>query len=189
MLEYGAQINVPTYRMEYPQLFCLAEWDEDCMVAEYFMKLSLLGYRVDENIWPDLTSYTDHPQVARIYDDDVAVKENYKQELGDLETITVCSYPRRSLLDFLYMKKQELVFFAHNKVLAVMFKDCEEDFSKIYKFYGFILNKIYREMVKKRDLVDSALLSFNDITGTHIPEIISLQIFSLQNYDLSNISG
>lgn len=107
---------------------------------------------------------------------DQEISEKYGKELNKLQTIVVCTYPKITLRDVLFLKPRKMVKYARNKDLLEWF-NADEGFEKDFPHYGLMLNYRMRNAVARRKLVDQAINILRLVLGTSLPTIFSEKIF------------
>lgn len=162
LLEHGIKFDGDN-----PQLRIDCTEGKACPLVKYFSKLQLLGYKLRDSSMRTLFEAR-----QRLFDETEPEYSAYLAELEVLKTITICRLPRRSLYDILFLRKFEKTKLAKNKILHQFFLKTQNNFENEFPHYGFILNRIYEEIFRRRNLLISSLDKFYEVTAAGVSEEI-----------------
>lgn len=184
LLKYGARIDIQDKQGRYAQLLCNCDDEYECPVIQYFRELKFLGYQVDDTLIIKVFSAMEEHLIAEAQYSD----SDYVTESEQLKNIIVCTNPRYSFFDLLFLKKKDLTKFAHNEIISQIFQDSGENFETNFPHFGHILNRIVHKLNKKRNLLSDTRTSLSNVVGTRVPLIIVDKVISnLENYEIENI--
>lgn len=190
LLKYGANESIKNNNHKTPSYSRdLDDTDihDDCHVLNYFIKLRLLGYKINENSLVSIHNYTK-------YDAKVGNVELYEKELEILKNAIIHFFPKTSLYDILFMKFYKLLRHLNNETLLRIYNNNNEDFEKVFPYYGYFLNKKCRQGFTLRDLQDSGKNFLIKALGKSLPDPIYEEILryvpnwklkALENYEFS----
>lgn len=182
LLKHGAKIDVVDKEGNYPHLLEICENVVRCEVLKHFRKLKLLNYQVEDKLLKSVFQGKER-HLSYPY-------KTWDQfhELERLKNVVVCLNPRYSLFNILFMKKSDLIRFAENEVIMELFEEHGKDFEKTYDSFGFILNRVCRELEAKRELLIPAREKFCELIGKYVPaEIVNCVSTNLGNCELNTI--
>lgn len=186
LMQHGAKLDVIDITGEYPWLMDECEHGTDCPLIRHFNKLKLIGCQADQGVLRAL------PNEIRDFlntELESTMNPEFVAELEDLKGIQVCWLPRKSLYDILFLKKTDLSKFAGNNQIDKLFGEAGQDFKMQFPHFGFILNRNYQELIKKRMLLGVAGEKFEIVIGGHLPsELSKIILCYLDNKDLEILS-
>lgn len=179
LLQHGADIEVTSKIGSVPLMedpLTKARENKDCKdincpVVLHFKKLKLLGYEPHSKHFKFFSMYFRE-------DNFFAPIAEYRAELQSLKQTVIGFYPRVSLYSLLFSKShRHMVRFMDNEILREIYQKNDEDFSKQFPNYGYILNKHYRKCMPRKEVLDEAKINLTAILGTELPERCSDSIF------------
>lgn len=150
ILEFGADINLADKFGSYPILRSRGCLRHDCPVRQHFLKLSLLGYKVNQ------VTLRSSPLLANMEETGAADLIEFKQEVERMKNIVISSYPKKTVFEVLLMKLRQVTKFAGNEILADIYERNDRDFKREFPNFGFLLNLNFRKGVRRRILMSKA---------------------------------
>lgn len=183
LLCHGSNANISNESGFYPSLFCTCARRNPCEVRIYFEKLKLLGFEIN-----DCTLKSYNKTASEKFNEDMENKVSlFKKEIESLKEIVLTWNDEQqvTLYDVMFMNKSKVVDFLNNEKLAKVYQDSGRDFEKKFEFYGFILNRHYREASKQQNLIQSAAQSLRHLSKKVITDICIEKIFMyFNNFEL-----
>lgn len=178
LLQSGANENIENLAKRYPCCSSSANTYNNCPVLDYFIKLRLLNYEVNEKIWKFYLE--EHGQQNFEKEDEKS--QLFNKEIDDLKTIIISPFPRRiTLYDILFMKSHMLVKYLNNVVLLDIYHKFKH-FEKQFLHYGDFLKKKYEEGLVRKDLQEAVEEMLYDALGKVLPAICYDEIFQYFSY-------
>lgn len=171
ILNNGGDINIadksgrtPSFRhvctQELLQRLC-------CPVLMTFQKLECLGYKINQG------TYETFPESFKNDSDLLKRANNYlfKKELDKTKNIVINYFPKITLYDYFFMKRNPMARFSINKSFDKFYEEHERDFEYKFPHFGSILNFRCRTAIRRHKLMDSAKKSLTLIFDNVLPEI------------------
>lgn len=182
LLQHGLRLDFLDKDGNCPKLMENCRHGEDCPLLNHFKKLKLLGYQLDNKVLRTLLS-----EAADLYLEHVSTNLEHATELEELKRITICCIPRTTLYDVLFMRTVDLSSFAKNKLIDELFQGNQADFRNQFPHFGFVLNRNYQELTKKREVLGVANEKFKIVTDDKVLEELYNSILRYLNNDDLNI--
>lgn len=179
LLEMGADINIANRYSEYPIFYCNEE--HRCPVPKYFLKLLLLGYKLNE------MTLTMSPLLENMEELGATDLIECRQEIEKMKNIIISHYLGKTLFSVLLMRLRQVTKFANNEILSEIYERNEGDFNKEFPNFGFLLNLNFRKGLQRRNMISQAR---GCLIQYEVPEVLEEKILEyLKNEELKIIIG
>lgn len=181
LLKSGARLDVRDKWGRHPSLLVRCLDDEKCPVVDHFKKLTILGYKIEDELLGSLLRNSRRKK--SIYAESEIIQNEHVEELEKLKKVVICvNYSCRTLFDLLFLKKSQLVRFAGNDIISELYQEVDEDFEEKYPHFGFALNRVCKELKHTRNVLMDAKEKFYDVTGFYFCDPIVDKLFSMLDY-------
>lgn len=139
-----------------------------CPVIAHIKKVRLLGYQIDKK------NFQDFPK-SFFWEILKEEETKYKGELTELNNEVFNTFPRKTLFDIFFMKRDELAKYSRNEKLASF------NFTESFKHYGYLLKILFQKGQKRKKFIIEAQVSLSVLIGDSLPETCCESIFKYLN--------